>query len=142
MVVISRVAVRAKPGKDHPEYKEWETANVVVLVAADSREESLLLAREVLRSENWELLEVQLCDTLNEDKVRAQGRAMQEAFEAAVATGSAIRVFPNNFAPGNSGISAILPIRITESFIDQVVADVGGERIPNDDDNQTELPPK
>lgn len=37
MTVISRVGLRAKPAKNHPEFKEWETANVVVLVAASSR---------------------------------------------------------------------------------------------------------
>jgi len=136
MVVISRVGVRAKPTKHHPEYEEWETANVVVLVAADSRDETLARAKEVLRKERWELLEVQLCDRLIEERVREQGGAMLEAYEAAVATGSAIRVFPNNFAPGKDGISAILPMRITESFVDQVVADIGGERIPTDDENR------
>jgi len=35
MTVIGRVAVRAQPAKNHPEFREWETANVVVLVAAN-----------------------------------------------------------------------------------------------------------
>ena len=136
MVVISRVGVRAKPAKNHPEYKEWETANVFVLVAADSRKKTLEQARKVLRKEKWELLEVRLLDRLIEEQVREQGGAILEAYESAVANGSAIRVFPNNFAPGNDGITPILPMRITESFIDQVVADIGGERIPTDDENR------
>jgi len=61
---------------------------------------------------------------------------MLEAYEAAVSTGSAFRVFPNNFAPGKGGIPAILPMRITEPFVDQVVDDIGGERIPTDDENR------
>jgi hypothetical protein len=136
MTVVSRVGVRAKPAKNHPEYKEWETANVVVLVTADSRDETLDFAKEVLRKEKWELLEVQLCDRLIEERVREKGGPMLEAYESAVAIGSAIRVFPNNFAPGKDGIPAILPMRITESFVDQVVADIGGERIPTDDENR------
>ena len=135
-MAISRVGVRAKPAKDHPEYREWETANVVVLVATNDRGETLARAREVLRKEKWEILEVQLCDRLVEARVRDQGGAIAAMYDAAVVAGSAIRVFPNNFAPGKSGILAILPMRITESFIDQVVAEVGGERIPTDEENQ------
>lgn len=136
MTVISRVGVKAKPAKNHPEFKEWETANVVVLVATEGRDETLACAKEVLKKEKWEALEVQLCDRLIEERVREQGGEMLEAYDAAVATGSAIRVFPNNFAPGKDGIPAILPMRITELFVDQVVSDIGGERIPTDDKNQ------
>lgn len=136
MTVISRVGVRAKPAKNHPEYKEWETANVIVLIEADGRDETLARAREVLQREKWEILEVQLCDRLIEERVREQGGPMLDAYEATVATGSAIRVVPNNFAPGKSGIPAILPMRITETFVDQVIADIGGERIPTDDENR------
>jgi hypothetical protein len=136
MTVISRLGVRAKPAKNHPEFKEWETANVIVLVAAEDRDTTLSRSREVLRLRKWELLEVQLCDELIEDRVREQGGQMLEAYEAAVTTGSAFRVFPNNFAPGKGGIPAILPMRITEPFVDQVVADIGGERIPTDDENR------
>lgn len=136
MTIIGRVGVRAKPAKNHPEFKEWETANVVVLVATSGRDDTLARAKGVLRKEKWEVLEIQLCDRLIEARVREQGGEMMEAYDAAVATGFAIRVFPNNFAPGKSGIPAILPMRITESFMDQVVADVGGERIPTDEENQ------
>ncbi|MDZ4817782.1 MAG: hypothetical protein SGJ20_02290 [Planctomycetota bacterium] len=137
MVIISRLGVRAKPANNHPQFKEWEIANVVILVTAANRDETLALGREVLRREKWELLEVQICDRLIEERVREQGGAMLEAYESAVATGSVIRVFPNNFAPGKAGIPAILPMRITESFVDQVVADIGGERIPTDDETRT-----
>lgn len=93
-------------------------------------------AREVLRREQWEVLEVQLCDRLIESRVREQGGEMLVAYEAAMASGSAIQVFPNNFATGKSGIPTVLPVRITESFMDQVVVDAGGERIPTDDENR------
>lgn len=136
MTVISRLCVRAKPAKGHPDLKEWESANVAVFVEADGREAALARGREALRRERWELLEVQLCDTLIEERVREQGGAMLEAYEAAALTGSAVRVFPNHFAPGKGGIPAVLPLRITEAFVDRVVADVGGERLPTDDENR------
>jgi hypothetical protein len=40
--VVSRVVVQAKPAANHPEFKKWETADVIVFVRADSQEESLL----------------------------------------------------------------------------------------------------
>jgi hypothetical protein len=136
MTVIGRLGVRAKPAKNHPEFMEWETANVFVLVAAGDRDTLLSRARDVLRREKWELLEVQLCDRLIEERVREQGGEMLEAYEHAVIAGYAFRVFPDNFAPGKNGIRAILPMQITEPFIDQVIADIGGERIPTDDENR------
>lgn len=48
MRFISRVGVRAKPANNHPEYKEWETANVVVLVASDGCDETLEYVKVVL----------------------------------------------------------------------------------------------
>ena len=45
-------------------------ANVMVFVWAGDRDRTLARAREVLRREKWELLEVQLCDRLIEELVR------------------------------------------------------------------------
>jgi len=42
MTVIGRVGIRAKPAKNHPEFKEWDTANVVALVAANDQEYRLM----------------------------------------------------------------------------------------------------
>ena len=134
--VVSRVGLRAKPADNHPEYKEWETANVVVFVQTDGRDETLVRAREVLRRERWEVLEVQLCDRLIEDRVREQGGEVWELYQAALTRGAAIKVLPQNFAAGRTGILAIRPPRVTEVFIDQVVADAGGQRLDTDNQNR------
>lgn len=136
MADISRVAVQAKPTKSHSEFNECETASIVVFVTANSHGEAILRARELLSQERWEILEVQRCDRIIEELVREHGGDILEAYETAVATGSAFRILPNNFAPGKDGSPVILPMRITEVFIDQVIADIGGERIPTDDKNQ------
>ena len=96
MTVISRLAVRAKPAKNHPEFKEWETANVVVLVTASNRDETLARAREVLRREKWELLEVQLCDRIIEECVREQGGAMLEDYPHSEPQTGVMRPYWNN----------------------------------------------
>jgi|SRR5271157_666561 len=95
--VVSRVGVRAKPAANHPEFKEWETANVIVFVQADGRDETLARAREVLRRERWEVLELQLCDRLIEDRAREQGGEFWGLYQAAQSRGAAIKVFSAKF---------------------------------------------
>ena len=134
--IVSRVGVRAKPAANHPEFKEWETANVIVFVQADGREETLARALEVLRRERWQVLRVQLCDRLIEALARDQGGVFWELYQAALSRGDAIKVFPENFGAGRSGIPAVRPPRVTEAFIDLVVTDAGGQRLDTDDKNR------
>lgn len=134
--VISRVGALAKPHRNHREFQEWETARVVVLVQADNRDDALRLARELLARHRFELLAVELCDRLIEDRVREQGGEFLALYESAQAGHDALKVFPQNFGAGRNGIPAIRPPRVTEEFIDRVVEDVGGARLATDDVNR------
>jgi len=133
---ISRVGVHAKPASNHRTYKEWETANVVVLVRAGEHDTALARAREVLQLHRWEVLSLQLCDRLIEERVCDQGGDMWDLYQRAQVEGAAIKVFPRHFAPGPGGIPAIRPPRVTEVLIDTVVRDVGGERLETDDEHR------
>lgn len=135
---ISRVYVHAKPASNHRDYDEWETANVVVLVQASDRETALTRAREVLQRHCWEIIALQLCDQLIEDRVREQGGEMWKVYQQAQVEGegAAIKIFPRHFAPGPGGIPAIRAPRVTEAFIDVVVEDVGGVRLQTDDESR------
>jgi hypothetical protein len=133
---ISRVCVTAKPARTHREFREWERADVVVFVQADDRDAAVAKARDVLTRERWELLGIQICDRLIDEAIHAQGGKVLDLYNEAVAKGFAYQVFPKNFAAGRNGISAIRPPRVGEAFIDQVVADVGGMRLPTDDKNR------
>ena len=133
---ISRICVVAKPTRNHREFREWERADVVVFAQADDLDTATRKAREVLARERWELLEIELCDRLIDEAIRAQGGDVLDLYNEAIAKGSAYKVFPKNFAAGRNGIAAIRPPRVGEEFIDQVVADVGGKRLPTDDKNR------
>jgi hypothetical protein len=131
---ICRVCVGAKPARTNREYEQFETADIIIFVKADGEEEALAKARAHLKKERWELLQVQHSDRLIDSAVRAEGGDFLALYKEAEAKGLATRIFPKNFAPGKkSGIPAIRPPRVTEEFIDQVVADVGGERLPTND---------
>lgn len=136
MRAIARVGVIAKPAPGHREYREWERSDIFVFVQADDGDVALTRAQEVLASQRWQLLTVTLCDRLIEDAVQAQGGEVYDLFNEAAAKGSAIKVFPQNFAAGRNGIEAIRPPRIGEGFIDLVVSDVGGTRLPTDEKNR------
>lgn len=136
MIRIGRIVVTAKPTRNHREFREWERAKIIVLVQADDRKSALAKAREVLIRERWELLTIELCDRLIETAVRAQGGEFYDLFRKSLAEGSAFKVFPENFAAGRNGIPAFRPPRIGETFIDLIVADVGGTRLPTDDKNR------
>jgi hypothetical protein len=133
---ISRICVRAKPARTHREYDAWETAEIVILVKSADREEAIKQARTILERERWELLEFQLIDRLLGERVREQGGEFLNFYEAAQRNGEAIQVFPENFGAGREGIPAIRPPRVTETFVDQVIADVGGQRLPADERNR------
>ncbi len=133
---ISRVCVHAKPARRHRFFKEYETASVVVFVQADTEEFALHSAWDVLRRHCWEVLELQLCDLLVEDRVREQGGEVWNLYQQALEEGAALKVFPKHFSPGRDGIPAIQAPRVTEQFIDTVVSDVGGERLETDNEHR------
>jgi len=77
---LSRVCVEAKPMRGHPDYKEWQTAHIVVFVRAETRPEAIEAARHVLRHERWAILNVELCDRLVEERVREAGGPVWDAY--------------------------------------------------------------
>ena len=129
---IGRVCVHAKPHRTHPEFQQWEIARIVILVQADTRDAALCLARQILAKHQFELLSVESCDRLIDDRVREQGGEFLVLYESALLGQEAIRVFPQNFAAGRNGIPPIRPPRVTEEFIDRVVGNVGGVRLVTD----------
>lgn len=136
METIGRVCVHAKPTKNHRTYREWETANIVVLVKANQRDLAIARAVEFIKSKNWDLLSIELCDRIIEEHASEQGGEFWEVYQQAKAHGAAMRVFPKLFAPGSDGIPPMFPPRVTEAFIDSVVLDVGGQRLETDEKNK------
>lgn len=132
MGAISRVCVEAKPEQDHPEYREWQTANLAVFVRASSRLDAIRAARKVLEDARWAVIKIELCDLLVEARVEAQGGPVLDAYRRAQRDGHALTVFPKHFGAGTDVGVPMRPPRVTEGFMDQVVVDAGGERLETD----------
>ena len=129
---ISRVCVHAKPSPRNADYAEWQTANLVVLIAANSREAAITSTRALLKERHWELLRIDICDRLIEERVRDQGGEMWALFQEARLSGQSMKIFPDHFGAGPDGMDAIRPPRVSEGFIDEVVRDAGGRRLTAD----------
>lgn len=134
--IIGRISVTAKPASTNREYNQWETADVVIFVKAEYPDEGMVRAREYLKRERWELLQVDIVDRLIESRMRQSGGELWELYQQAQRDGIAAKVFPRMFGAGRQGIQPIRPPRVTEAFIDRVVLDVGGERLVTDDKNR------
>ncbi len=126
---IQRLVVRAKPAKGHPEYREWETASLVVLVAENDRTAALQKGEAELHRRKWVKLHYESKSTLIRDRVKSGGGEFWDAYKSAQRDGIYFRVFPDNFSPGKNGIPPMSAPRITEKFMDCVVEDAGGRRI-------------
>lgn len=129
---VSRVCVLAKPSQGNADYDQWQTANIAVFVKACGRDEAMESARQVLRSERWEILRVSLCDLLIEQRVQEQGGEVWLLYQQALSEGHSIKVFPKHFGAGTGKYPTLRPPRVTEAFVDQVVADIGGCRLEPD----------
>jgi hypothetical protein len=136
-MIIGRIVFRAKPARSHTNLKEWETADVVVFVTAKSRDEAVCKAKEKLRLEHWEPIEIQLCDRLVDESARSEGGDFFALYEEAVKSGVAIKVIPRQWPRSASGHLPILPIQLSEAFVDKVVERVGGFRLTEDGARRT-----
>jgi hypothetical protein len=133
---IGRVCVTAKPTRTNRDYKEWQTAEIVVFVQADTHEAAIERARSALKKNHWDIVRVDGCDRIIEDRIREQGGEAWQYYLNARRDGFAIKVFPMHFGSGPDALPLLLPPRVTESFIDNVVQDIGGNRLPTDGENR------
>jgi hypothetical protein len=134
-MAIGRVLVKAKPAQGHPRLREWEIADVVVFVEAENETIALTRAKDKLASEHWELVTLQKCDRLIEHRVYAEGGDILAAYEEAQRTGSSVRVFSRQF-PREEEPELTLPLRVSETFMDNVVKAAGGTRLPANGDGR------
>ncbi|MFZ0408997.1 MAG: hypothetical protein WAM11_12930 [Cyanobium sp.] len=131
-MTVGRVIFRAKPAKGHPLREEWETADIVVLVRADDEDEAIWRAIRKLAEEHWEPIGEHRCDRLIANRVRSVGADFLAAYEEAERSGASIRVFSRQWARREDQHDLLLPLRISEAFMDDVVKSVGGSRLPAD----------
>jgi hypothetical protein len=77
---IQRLVYCVKPTKSNQSLCEWETATVVLFVAAEARQDGIQRAREHLRSQHWQVIRLLLHDSLSEPLVIDQGGDVLNAY--------------------------------------------------------------
>jgi len=128
-VYVQRICVKAKPAADHPDYYDWQTASICMFVPENDKSLAVEKARQELVKRHWEFLEYEDKSTLIEARVKAMGGEVWDAFMEARRGHLFFRVFSHHFGAGDMEFRPILPARITEAFMDQVIEDAGGRRL-------------
>ena len=126
---IHRICIRAKPAPNHPQYFEWQVASICMFVPEADKRAALQKARELLACERWEFVEYEDKSTLIEDRVMEQGGAVWDVYQYAKSGKIFFRVFPHHFGAGDKELSRFRPARITEAFMDDMIARAGGRRV-------------
>jgi hypothetical protein len=130
---VQRIVYAAKPAKSHPERHEWETAQVVILLAAGDQLNGLAKAQEYLRRQHWEPVRLLMHSPVSEERVRNEGAEIWEAYQTAQSGHVFFRVFSDTFAPGQKHDTAILAPAIGEDFIDRILVKAGGRRLTSEE---------
>jgi len=126
---VQRIIYAAKPAKTHPDRHEWETAQVVILLLAHDQAIGIAMAEDCLRRRHWQPVRLVMHSLLNEERVRAEGGEIWDAYQVAQSGQVFCRAFSDTFAPGQKRNGAILSPAIGEEFIDRIVARAGGRRL-------------
>lgn len=137
---VQAFLIRAYPAPDHVLYHEFQTAKIVIYVGEDDRNKSLVLAKEKLAEEKWIPIGFESKSTLIEDRVREEGGPAWQAYKSAKSGEIFFRHFLEEdfLYSRKAGISPMLPPRITEKFIDEVIQKAGGHRLTMEEANPDE----
>jgi len=131
-MTIGRLIFRAKPAKSHPWLKEWETADIVIFVQAESKAEAVCRAKARLSKEHWEPVDIQICDRIMHEAVVSAGGDFLSLYEEADKRGAALRIFPRQWPRSKNDELPIAPLNLSETFFDRVVERAGGFRLVED----------
>jgi hypothetical protein len=136
-MIIGRVRFEAKPSSENQEFEEWEVADIVVFVKADTKEEALNSAKKRLKKEQWQLLKVGKIDKLIRERVLADDAEVIAAYLEAEEKGTSFRVFSRHVTFGGSTDERLLPERVSEELLDRVIERIGGSRLQEEKEGRT-----
>ena len=137
---VQAFQIRAYPAYDHLLYHEFQTAQIVIYVGEDDKSKSVAIAKQKLDEEKWVPIKFESKSTLIEKRIEAKGGPPWEAYKKAK-YGEVFFIYfleEDYLYSSKSGISPILPPRITEDFIDDVILKAGGHRLSPKEANPDE----
>lgn len=134
---IQRICLKAKPSPNNREFHGWQTASIVIFVPENDRQLAVEKARLELTKRNWDFISYDSKSTLIENLVKEEGGEVWEAYQKAKRGEIFFKIFPDHFMAGkNEPMSILLPARVSELFMDEVIKNAGGRRL-----NENERPP-
>ena len=80
---IQRICVKAKPTVSNPDYYDWQTASIVMLIPENNKLIALKKARSELQKRHWEFINYEDKSTLIEERVKEVGRDIWKAYLSA-----------------------------------------------------------
>lgn len=136
---VHRFLLAARPARNHPQYRPWETADICVFIGGENHDRAFDKLEVILKERCWELLRLERQDVLIEERIRQQGGEIWKDYQTAQELGHHISEFPQHFGAG-SGRRPTAPPRFNEPRVDAMVADAGGRRLTetecgSDDEN-------
>ncbi len=131
---VQRLVARIKPHHDHPQYFEWQTGVACLFIGENDRAKAQTIADREIHRRGWERIEFVDRAVLIEERVRAEGGVVLDAYLKAQA-GETFYVEEVDEIAFSMKVSpqAITVPRLTESFMDRVVSAAGGRRLDIDD---------
>jgi len=129
-IVIYRFVIRAYPAPTHPRFYEWQKATLVLFISDTepySAEQKSLLELDRCK---WIPESYDLRDILIEDRVRAEGGAILNAYIEAVNTGTFWLESLDSLPMTQKGkkVWGTGP-KLNEDFVDSLICDSGGHRV-------------
>jgi hypothetical protein len=130
---VFRFGVRAQPTKDNPKYATWQPADLIAFIVADNGPTAEIKFEAKVKKLHWKILEWKLRDRLIDERVRAEGGAILEAYELALKRGEWYRVDSEHFMATTMAQNPMSPPRPHESFLDKIIETAGGRRLTDDE---------
>jgi hypothetical protein len=130
---VFRFSVRAQPAANNPRYATWQPADLIAFVVAEDGPTAQKKFEAKVKKLHWKILEWKLRDRLIEERVRAKGGYLLEAYELALKRGEWYRIDSEHFLAETTANTPMSPPRPDESFIDKVVFQAGGRRLTADE---------
>ena len=125
---IQRFCLRAIPLSHNRRYRPYETAHIAVFVRQEDRLSGEKRLHEVLARERWRMIELQIHDRLDPERIAEEGGDVLAAYEHAIRHGDFVKIFPDHFGAGRKNEPATRAPKLSEAFMDRVVQVAGGSR--------------
>ena len=132
---VQRFVVKAHPTDTHPRYYRWQTGTLCLFVGEDDKALAVRKAKNEIAKKNWVAIRFTDKATLIEERVRQVGGRVWEAYLQSQRGEIFFLDSVDQPTSGKQKLPPPLAPRVTETFIDRVIAKAGGHRLTKQEAN-------